>query len=409
MDETRGNLLYDWNLIGDLSQPQRAIELDDETLRDGLQSPSVRNPSLPEKLDIIHAIASLGIGFADIGYPGASQRALDDVIGIATEINTAGLGIAPNCAGRTVEADISPIAEAQNASGVGIEASIFLGSSPIRQFVEGWDLDFLLRTTHEAVTYARGLGLEVMFVTEDTTRANPEDLTRIYTTAIEAGARRICFSDTVGHATPWGVQSLMSFARGLADTSGEDIKVDYHGHRDRGLDVINSIMALSAGADRVHGCALGIGERVGNTSMEVLMINLHLLGWIDNDLSTMSRYCEVVSEATSVPIPHDCPGIGKDAFETSTGVHAAAILKALRMGDEWLANRIYSGVPAGIVGRKQVITVGPMSGQANATAWLVLHDRPSDPETVARIVEAAKVSDRVLTDDEIETLISQPA
>lgn len=405
---SRDELLYDWNLKGELPTPPYEVEIDDETLRDGLQCPSVRNPSLGEKIEILHAMNEVGIRYADIGYPGASKTVLDDVTGLAKEIDRAGLDIEPNCAGRTHPNDITPIAEAQQASGVAIEASVFLGSSPIRQFVEGWDLDFLVKTAHDAVTYARSLELEVMFVTEDTTRANPDDLQKIYKAAIEAGARRICFSDTVGHATPWGVHNLITFARRLVSDLGMNIKIDFHGHRDRGLDIINSLTALAAGANRVHGCGLGIGERVGNTSMEILLINLKLLGWIDSDLTGLSDYADAVSRATGVPVPHDYPGIGKDAFETSTGVHAAAVLKALRKNDTWLANRIYSGVPADIVGKEQVITVGPMSGQANANAWLVLHDQPADPEVADRILAAAKASDRVLTDDEIFSLINQP-
>jgi len=403
---TEQALLHDWNTVGGATPPLgRQIELDDETLRDGLQSPSVRNPPLNEKIEILHAIAALGIQGADIGYPGASKTVLADVIGLAKEIDRAGLAIEPNCAGRTVPADIYPIAEAQERSGVAIEASLFLGSSPIRQYVEGWDIDFLVKTTHEAVSLARSLGVEVMYVTEDTTRARPGDLERLYRTAIEAGARRICLADTVGHVTPWGVQNLVRFAVDLVADIGEPIKIDFHGHRDRGLDIMNSLMAYASGADRVHGCGLGIGERVGNTPMEGLLINLKLLGWIDNDLTSLPQYCDIVSRAVDVPVPINCPGVGKDAFETSTGVHAAAVLKALQKGDTWLANRVYSGVPADQLGRKQVITVGPMSGQANAAAWLMNHDRAIDPETVETILAAAKASNTVLKDEEIFDLI----
>ena len=337
-------LLYDWNLLGEEGMPAPdRVELDDETLRDGLQSPSVRQPSLAEKIEIIHEIAALGIRFADIGYPGAGGQMLEDVVGVAEEIDRAGLDIEANCAGRTHPADILPIAEAQQRAGFPIEASVFIGSSPIRQYVEGWDVDWLLKTTEDAVKLARDNDLTVMYVTEDTTRANPEVLHRVYTAAIEAGARRICLSDTVGHASPWGVRRLVRFVKELVAETGEDVKIDYHGHRDRHLSVINSLAALSEGADRVHGCALGIGERVGNTPMEPLLVNLRLLGWIDNDLTTLPRYAAATSRATDTPIPANTPAIGKDAFETSTGVHAAAVLKAARTGDPELANRIYSG------------------------------------------------------------------
>jgi len=351
-------------------------------------------------------MAPLGIHAADIGYAGADPVVLDHVVALAEEIEREGFDIAPNCAGRTHAADILPIAEAQQRSGVPIEASLFLGSSPIRQFVEGWDAEFLVKTTHDAVSLARSEGLEVMYVTEDTTRARPEILRRVYTTAIEAGARRICLSDTVGHATPWGVRALVKLAVEIVDESGEDVKIDWHGHRDRNLSVINSLAALSAGAHRVHGCALGIGERVGNTPMETLLVNLKLLGWIDVDLTGLPAYCDTVSRATDTPIPNNCPGIGKDAFQTSTGVHAAAVLKALRTGDTWLANRIYSGVPADDLGREQEITVGPMSGKANAVAWLMKRGYDPDDETVDRILSTAKTADHVLADDEILGLLS---
>jgi 2-isopropylmalate synthase len=403
-------LLYDWNTVGEEAQPRPArVELDDESLRDGLQSPSVHQPNLGEKLEILHAMAPIGIRFADIGYPAATPAMFSDVVALAREIAEAGLEIEANCAARSHKNDILPIAEAQQQSGVPIEASIFLGSSPIRQYVEGWDLEFLIRTTEDAVRLARAEDLEVMFVTEDTTRANPDVLRQVYTVAIEAGARRICLSDTVGHVTPWGVRSLVRFAREVVAATGAEVKIDYHGHRDRGLSVMNSIAALDEGADRVHGCGLGIGERSGNTPMELLVTNLRLLGWLDCDLRGIPAYCEAVSRGTKTPIPRNTPVAGSDAFETSTGVHAAAVLKALRTGDVWLADRIYSGVPAAELGREQSITVGPMSGQANAIAWLTKRDLECTDEIVDLVLSAAKAADHVLTDDEIFALLDSEA
>ncbi|MDR7555882.1 MAG: LeuA family protein [Armatimonadota bacterium] len=396
-------LIYDWNAAGTRRMaPARPVEVNDETLRDGLQSPSVLHPPVDRKLAILHLMDRLGIHSANIGYPGASPQALDDVVLLAREIRDARLRIRPNCAGRTCEADIVPIAEAQQRAGVGIDAALFLGSSPIRQYVEGWDLDFLLRTTEAAVSLARRLGLEVMFVTEDTTRARPDHLRRIYRTAIAAGAGRICLADTVGHATPWGVARLVRYMRRVL---GTDVRIDWHGHRDRGLDVINSLVAAAAGADRLHACALGIGERVGNTSMEQLLVNLKLLGWSDPDLRALPEYCQTVAEAVGLPVLPNTPVIGKDAFETSTGVHAAAVRKAMAKGDHWLANRVYSGVPAEAVGREQVISIGPMSGQANVLWWCERHGIAPEPGLVTRILDLAKASNRVLRDEEILRLL----
>jgi 2-isopropylmalate synthase len=401
-----GALVHDWNTVGALAHPPAgAIELDDETLRDGLQSPSALCPPVEKKIELLHHMEALGIDAADIGYPGAGARALDDVVVLAGEITRSGLRIRPNCAGRTAPGDIHPIAEAQQLSGTAIEAALFLGSSPIRQHTEGWNLDFLRRTAEEAVELARRLGLEVMFVTEDTTRAHPDDLRALYTTAIEAGARRICLADTVGHAAPWGVQELVRFVRGVVAREREPVKIDWHGHRDRGLDLINSLVALAEGTDRAHGCGLGIGERVGNTPMELLLVNLKLLGWSDRDLRGLPAYCQAVSEATGVEIPAGYPVVGKDAFNTSSGVHAAAVLKALHRGDAWLADRVYSSVPAAECGKEQLITVGPMSGQANVLAWLERHGLDADAETVDRILSAAKASNHVLRDEEILALL----
>jgi 2-isopropylmalate synthase len=398
--------VYDWNESGERARPPAgAVELDDETLRDGLQSPSAVSPPVAKKIELLHHMEALGIDAADIGYAGAGPQTLADVVALAQEIAASGLRILPNCAARTTDDDIWPIAEAQQRSGIAIEAALFLGSSPIRQYTEGWDIDFLLGTTQHAVGLARELGLEVMYVTEDTTRADREHLRRLYTTAIEAGAKRICIADTVGHATPWGVQNLVRFICEVVADTGEDVKLDWHGHRDRGLDVINSIVALTEGVHRVHACGLGIGERVGNTPMDVLLVNLKLLGWIERDLSTLPAYCQAVAEATSFEIPPNYPVIGRDAFVTSTGVHAAAILKALRKGNLWLADRVYSSVPARDVGREQVITVGPMSGEANVVAWLAERGLEAAPETVERIFAAAKGSDRVLRDEEILALM----
>ncbi len=405
----KDSLIYDWNQVPPFTcqfDPPQLIELNDETLRDGLQCPSVLQPTLEQKLAFLRLMPELGIDSADIGYAGASKVTLEEVVVMAKIIIDEHLPIKPNCAGRTHEADITPILEAQQRSGQAIEAALFIGSSPIRQFVEGWDLSFLLKTIEKAVSYARSHDLSVMFVTEDTTRARPEHLAAMYIAAAQAGATRLCLADTVGHATPSGVQHLVGFLREQLQSAGfGDLMLDWHGHRDRGLDVVNSLAALSAGASRVHGCALGIGERVGNTALDTLLVNLVLQGWMDQDLSALDDYCRLASEMTGVPIPRNYPIMGDDAFTTSTGVHAAAILKAQARGDTWLEDRVYSAVPAALVGRHQTITVGPMSGQANVVAWLKDHQIEPTPSRIALILNAAKQTTHVLSDEEIMNMV----
>ena len=403
MDET--DLIHDWNRTGDAFDyaALRPVELDDETLRDGLQSPSVLDPPIGRKIDILHLMAGLGIHTADIGLPGAGPRAVADVRALAREIVDAALPIAANCAARTVRADVEPIARISQEVGIPIEACTFIGSSAVRQYAEGWDLDRMLRATEAGVSFAVSEGLPVMFVTEDTTRARPDTLLALYSTAIRAGARRICLADTVGHATPNGVRQLVRWVRReIVEAHGGDIKVDWHGHRDRGLGIPNCLAAIEEGVDRVHGTALGIGERVGNAEMDLLLVNLKLLGLHDYDLRTLPAYCETVAEATGVPLPANYPVLGEDAFRTGTGVHAAAIVKAMEKGDDWLADLVYSGVPAAEFGKRQVIEIGPMSGMSNVKYWLAERGYDANDEGLCqRIFERAKTVDHTLSEEEV--------
>jgi 2-isopropylmalate synthase len=403
----KSELIYDWNRVACVETEPRALELNDETLRDGLQSPSVIDPPIDRKIEILHLMDSLGIDAADLGLPGAGPRAVADVTKLAKEIADCKLDISPNCAARTVIADIEPIIDISERIGIPIEACTFIGSSPIRQYAEGWPLEMMLTATEDAVKFAVSHGLSVMYVTEDTTRAQPATLRALYRTAIEAGARRICVCDTVGHATPGGVRALISFIRTVIQEMDltEDIKIDWHGHQDRGLGVINAIAAYEAGADRLHATGLGIGERVGNTPMDQLMVNLQLMAYIDRDLSNLMRYCETVSDSTGVPIPVSYPAVGRDAFRTATGVHAAAVIKAFRKGDEWLADMVYSGVPAKMLNREQTIEIGPMSGKSNVIFWLERKGIDATSERVARIFNRAKQGGSVLTDEEIMLLV----
>lgn len=404
MDER--DLIYDWNVQGSQQiPPRRGIELDDETLRDGLQSPSVRSPSIDQKLHILHCIAGLGIQAADIGLPGAGPQVKRDVSVLAREIRDCRLALQPNCAARTMRVDIDPIAEVSMEAGVAIEAAIFIGSSPIRQYAEDWTVERMVEQSSDAVSYAGHQGLPVMYVTEDTTRANPETLRRLYGAAIGAGAERICLADTVGHATPEGVWNLVRFVRELIDEMGANVRLDWHGHNDRGLGLINALTAIYAGVDRVHGTALGIGERVGNSPIDQILVNLKLMGWIENDLSQLGPYCDYVAESTGVSIPANYPVLGCDAYRTGTGVHAAAVVKAMRKGDEWLANRVYSSVPAEYFGRRQIIEVGPMSGQSNVVYWLEEHGIEADPALVETVFSACKGASALLGEADIRTIV----
>jgi len=399
-------LIYDWNRALPLELvPTRPVLLNDETLRDGLQSPSVRDPSMEEKIEILHLMENLGINSLDLGLPGAGPRAVEHVEALAREIVANRMKVRANCAARTHENDIRPIAEIVQRTGQRIEAATFIGSSPIRRYTEGWTEDFLLQTTEKAVKYAVSLGLESMYVTEDTSRCDPEMVKRLYSTAINCGARAIVICDTAGHSTPMGAYALVKFVIDeVVKPSGEKIRLDWHGHCDRGFAVANSMAALAAGADCVHACALGTGERVGNTQMDQMLVNLKLMGvppWDKQDLTKLRDYCESVSRATGVAIPPNYPVVGEDAFRTATGVHAAAVIKAYKKNDVELANAVYSGVPSHFFGMEQVIDIGPMSGKSNVLFWLERHGFTASDDLVERIYKRAKNSDHTLSEAEI--------
>jgi len=398
-------LIYDWN--HDVAGPRPVAMLDDETLRDGLQSPSVRTPMIEEKIEILRHMDALGIDTADIGLPGAGPRVARDVERLARAIGEGRLSIRANCAARTMVADIQPIAEIQQKTGVPIECCAFIGSSPIRQYAEGWSIEYLQKCTEEALTFASKQGLTTMYVTEDTTRADPDSLRLLLTTAIRSGAKRLCVADTVGYATPNGAKAVVRFVKSIVEELGADVGIDWHGHKDRGFGVASSIAALEAGATRLHGAALGIGERCGNTPIDLLLVNLVMMGYREHDLKGLPAYCQTVARACDVRIPPNYPVVGADAFRTATGVHAAAVVKAFRKGDRPLMDAVYAAVPASLVGREQEIEIGPLSGRSNVVFWLEKRGLPASDEIIDRVFEAAKASRRTLTHEQVQALVDE--
>ncbi|CAN5726806.1 homocitrate synthase [soil metagenome] len=402
-------LIFDWNEVNRKGRilPKNATFFD-ETLRDGLQNPSVVDPGIDEKLKILHLMEDLGIHVADVGLPGSSKRAFEDVLRLCKEVVDCKMKIKIACAGRTVVSDITPMIEVSQRSGIPVEVYAFIGSSPIRQYVESWDVALIAKRSTEAIDVAVKAGLPVAYVTADPTRSRPEVLTTLFRAAIDHGATRLCLSDTVGHATPDGVRNLIQFTKNVVAGTGAEVGIDWHGHNDRGLALENAIWAYEYGADRVHATGLGIGERVGNAQMELLLLNLKLLGQLDGqDLTKLLEYCETIARAVKWDIPISYPLVGRDAFRTATGVHASAVIKAMAKGDTWLADRIYSGVPAGMIGRAQEICIGFMSGASNVNYWLTSRNIAVDEELVAEILKAAKSLDHIMTDEEVMSVVTR--
>lgn len=405
------DLIYDWNAAERRSRiAMKGVSLLDETLRDGLQNPSVVDPKIEDKIEILHLLNDVGVEYADVGLPGASKRAFDDVLRLAKEVADNKMSIRLGCAGRTVVSDIAPMVEVSQRAGIPIEIMTFIGSSPIRAIAEDWSVELIKKRSIDAIDFGVKAGLPVTYVTEDTTRSRPEVLGELFRAAIDHGATRLCLCDTVGHATPDGVKNLVRFARSIVQSEGAEgrVLIDWHGHNDRGLALENALWAFEHGADRVHGTILGIGERVGNAALELLLLNLKLLGELgERDLSKLAPLCDLVSRATDFPIPINYPAFGRDAFRTGTGVHAAAIIKAQAKGDDALADAIYSGVPAAMFGREQIIAIGPMSGLSNVHFWMKKRGIEAGAGAAEAVLKAAKEGDRLLTDDEVLAIVER--
>ena len=403
MSETE-KVIYDWNVEGHtVTPPLRRVEYVDETLRDGIQCPSVTDPPIEAKMEMVRLLDAAGVHHVDIGLPGAGPRAVEDCIVLAELIRDEKLSIKAMCAARTHPNDIKPIIEVSQKTGVPIEAMTFLGTSPIRLYAEGWDEDLLEDRTAQLCAM-QDAGLTNTFVTEDTVRSHPGTLRRLFTAAVEEGVDGLCVCDTVGHATPNGVYNLVHFTKDLIRGFGTDTRVDWHGHNDRGFGLGNALSAIEAGADRVHGTVLGMGERVGNTPLDLMLMNLKLLGIHEGDLSSLADLVDLASShVTGIPVNY--PVFGKDAFRTGTGVHAAAVIKALNKGDDWLADSVYSGVPASWFGRAQEIEIGHMAGDSNIIYWLKSRGIEATDDLVSAIRVKAKSTNRVLDEAEVMSVV----
>jgi 2-isopropylmalate synthase len=408
---SEADLIYDWNSVEKVAplSPKRRFTFMDETLRDGIQSPSVVDPTIDDKIRLTEIANDLGIHHIDIGLPGAGQRAVEDCTRLAEFIRDQKLTIKAACAARTHEKDVQAIVDISQRVGIPIEVMAFIGSSPIRQYAEDWDLELMQKRSAAAIDLAVRNDLPVTYVTEDTTRSRPEVLDTLFRNAVDHGAHRLCLCDTVGHATPDGIKNLLRFTRNLLDGMGrQDVGIDWHGHNDRGLGVVNTIFSIEYGADRVHGTVLGVGERVGNAALDQVLLNLKLLGELPgHDLSKLLLWCKVAARATRVEVSPQYPLAGTDAFRTATGVHAAAIIKAERKGHSWLADRIYSGVPASMFGKEQEIEIGHYSGESNVVYWLQKRGYEPKKDLVQAILAHAKRGNRVLTDEEVLQVIKE--
>lgn len=403
---TQHPLVFDWD--GPFGAPSERVFLDDETLRDGLQSPSNREPSLETKKRYLHLVASLGVAAVDLGMPAASSRVAWEVQELAREIRDHRLPLHPNCAVRTLAKDVLACAAISQQAGIPLEAMLFLSFSRLRLQVERWEREFLLHKLEQIVGCAVREGLPVTFVAEDASRTFPEDLQAAVLTAARAGAQRVCLADTTGALTPWGAENLVRFTRQVLEAHGAGaVKLDWHGHNDRGLAVACALAAARAGADRLHGTLLGVGERSGNPPLEQLLVNLALAGLHPNPLTQLVPALREACQLLELYIPAHAPVLGAQAFATASGVHAAAIWKAREQHREDWEELVYSPYPPRLVGGKQEVLVGPYSGAANVRFWLAARGYPVTGELVQRILAEAKKAQGILSEEALLRLVQR--
>ncbi|WP_437742766.1 2-isopropylmalate synthase [Sorangium sp. So ce1504] len=290
----------------------RPVEVLDETLRDGIQGVSTVNPPRARKIELLHAMASVGVDVVNLGIPAAGPRQFDDACLLVREIVASRLPLGLTAAARTLAADVEEVARVAERAGAPIMVYAFIGSSPIRHFVEGWGPDFLARSVDEAGRAAAAAGLPFCLVAEDATRSPPDMLRTLFRAAVDAGAARLCLCDTTGHVTPPGVEALVAFARReLGALGATGIELDWHGHNDRGLGLAAALWAVASGVERVHATALGVGERTGNTCLELLVDNLGRLGARPPvPRERLAAYCAAASRALAWPVAPDHPIAG---------------------------------------------------------------------------------------------------
>ncbi len=395
--------LYDWNAP---PTGRRAIDVADATFSDGVQSPSVIDPSQPDKRRLLARMSELGLRSASIGVPGMGPRQFADALDLARELMRGQWPIDASCGVRASVKDVATALDVRERSGLDVELAIAVPASPIRLEAEGITLDRLQEVTETAIAFAVRAGARVAGVLEDASRTPPEVLAVLIRHLLALGASAIRVCDSVGHAMPDGTRALIRFAtEQVKGRGGRAIRVEWQGQQDRGMALANALAAVDAGADRVLASALGLGERSGTVPMELLLTNLRLAGRWPHTLGALAEYCETAAAAFGVRIAPAHAVVGADAFRTGTGSHATALVKALRAGDRWLADNVCTGVPASLVGAESRIDVSPVSGLSNVRWWLSQHGYdPTDLVLMRELLLAVKQTQRVASDDELRSM-----
>lgn len=391
-------LVYDWNMTDADAPLARGVRVIDETLYEAVHAAS----ALPDAGAISELLRCMpAIGISEVGLGALSASTLPEIVRRARLIAEERLPLAPACVVDAVSTEVDRVAHVLDASGGRLTVTLLVQASSLQQRALGQAPDRALADLEGALEAAARCGADSALLLHDAGRAHPAPLRRIVNAALGHGVERVCLWDSAGRTSPRGAGRLVAFMRRVAAERDALIQVGWFGRNDRDLALASALEARRRGADALHATALGLGHGAGCVPIDLLLANLLLLEVIDSDLSALKQYCDLAARAFGFSIPASYPVFGGDAFRTATGVHAAAIIKARDKGDHWLADRVYSSVPAGLFGLHQIIDVGPMSGESNAVAWLRHHGFTPQPELVKRIIARAKASKATLTAEEM--------
>lgn len=390
-------------------------QIDDETLRDGLQSSGIRHPTPEEGLVLFDLMYQLGTQRADIGFAAAGEAHMKRIKAIAEHNSILDPKMEISCAARMTPQDIEPIVQISQEIGAHFWADAFIGITPERIDSEGWNQKQMIEWVENTVGFSLENDVDVMLVTESTIdgiEKNAEFLEQIYLTGLNKGAKRVCISDTTGARLPHEVEEAVLWMRQLLNRSGfEKVAIDFHGHNDLRSAVPNSIAALRAGAQRVHATILHAGERRGNTDRTALQLQLRRTGMDQGayNLRVIPEYVRQASRILGIEVRESYPGIGDESRAVISGVHASAVLKAKKIQED-NAGGVY--LPVNYqellgVEPSHVVRIGPMAGRASVHLWAIFQglDEISDAQAT-KVIAWAKKEKRALTDDEIRKLLS---
>jgi methanogen homocitrate synthase len=376
---------------GEFNLPKK-VEIHDSTLRDGEQTPGVVFRK-EDKVQIAQSLDEVGVDRIEAGMPAVSDEDFEAI----KEISQLRLKAKIYTFARALNVDIDKAIDC-GAKGVVIEIPI---GYPKLKYQFGWTWEDVLRKSVDCISYAKGKNLHVVYFPYDMTRAREEDLTNVLIRIIrDSPPDSIGVVDTMGCALPEAIKYMV---RKIKNMTG--LPVEIHTHNDFGMAVATELAAVTAGAEVVHGCVNGIGERTGNAAIEELMVDLHiLLGFGTNyKLDRIGELCKLVRDISGVQVASNKPVIGEENYTRESGIGVDLVMKnPLAM----------FGTTPQLFGREGKVVLGKKSGKTSITYTLEkLGIKNISDETVTEILKEVKARGTekraLLSMDEFREILSR--